>query len=175
MSGRRALCLHLHISPHPNYWGIVRLVERASEPLLHSPLAKMSDREADGPHVRRSVQQSLERTKFVGHSEDEAYGDQQGSGLKREQPDYPPPALEYPSPIPVQCCFLGACPTLTVLLWRTMPRHLHCSRPRKILNVFQRIRLRLLGACGRVSAWTSFASSRTATSERLLPTPWLFE
>jgi len=58
LSGRRALCLHLHISPPPNYWGIVRLVERASEPLPHSPLAKTSDREADGPHVRRYVQQS---------------------------------------------------------------------------------------------------------------------
>lgn len=30
---------------------------------------------------------ALERTKFMGHSEAEAYGDQQGSGLKREQPD----------------------------------------------------------------------------------------
>ncbi|MCG3773616.1 MAG: hypothetical protein JW395_0425 [Nitrospira sp.] len=53
---------------------------------------------------------------------------------------------------------LGACPALTFLLRRTMSRHLLCSRPQKILNVFQRIRLRFFGACGRASACPSFAS-----------------
>ena len=43
-------------------------------------------------------------------------------------------------------------------LRRTMPRHLLCSRPRKILTAFQRIRLRFFGACGRASACPSFAS-----------------
>ncbi len=32
---------------------------------------------------------------------------------------------------------LGACPTVTVLLWRTIHSHLHRSRPEKILDVFQ--------------------------------------
>src|ERR1043165_7198559 len=69
--------------------------------------------------------------------------------------------------------FPGACPTLPLLLRRTMIRHLLCSRSRKILNVFQRIRLRLFGTCGCASACSSFASLRVATSERLLLTPWL--
>ena len=73
------------------------LFERASEPLLCSPLLKSSDREAVGPHVRRSVQAGLERTKFLGQSEDEADGDQQGSGSKREQPVYAPIPLAYHS------------------------------------------------------------------------------
>ena len=32
---------------------------------------------------------------------------------------------------------VGACQALTFLLRRTMARHLLCSRPRKILTVFQ--------------------------------------
>ena len=84
------------------------LFERASEPLLCSPLLKSSDREAVGPHVRRSVQAGLERTKFVGQSEDEADGDQQGSGSKREQPVYAPIPLAYHSLAPVQCLFFWA-------------------------------------------------------------------
>ena len=63
---------------------------------------------------------------------------------------------------------LGACPTLTVLLRRTIRDHLRRARPEKILNVFQRIRLRFFQACGLASGRTSFASSRTAMSDRLL-------
>ena len=65
---------------------------------------------------------------------------------------------------------LGACPTLTFLLWQTIRGHLRRSRPEKILNVFvcQRIRLRFFRACGLASGRTSFASSRTVTSDRLL-------
>jgi len=68
----------------------------------------------------------------------------------------------------VSACLLGACPTLTVLLRRTIRDHLRRSRPEKILNVFQRIRLRFFRACGLASGRTSFASSRTAMSDRLL-------
>jgi hypothetical protein len=53
---------------------------------------------------------------------------------------------------------LGACPTLTFLLRQTMHRHLRCSRRRKILNVFQRIRFRFFSACGLASAGASFVS-----------------
>ena len=63
---------------------------------------------------------------------------------------------------------VGACPTLTVLLRRTIFDHLRRARPEKILNVFQRIRLRFFRACGLASGRTSFASPRTATSDRLL-------
>jgi hypothetical protein len=42
------------------------------------------------------------------------------------------------------------------------------SQPEKILNVFQRIRLRFFRACGLASGHTSFASSRMAMSNRLL-------
>ncbi len=62
----------------------------------------------------------------------------------------------------------GACPTLTLLLRRTIYDRLHRSRPEKILNVFQRIHLRFFQACGLASGRTSFASSRTAMSVRLL-------
>jgi len=68
----------------------------------------------------------------------------------------------------VSACLLGACPTLTVLLRRTIRDHLRRSRPEKILNVFQRIRLRFFRACGLASGRISFASSRTAMSDRLL-------
>ena len=64
--------------------------------------------------------------------------------------------------------WLGACPTLTVLLRRTIRDHLRRARPEKILNVFQRIHLRFFRACGLASDRTSFASSRTAMSDRLL-------
>jgi len=57
---------------------------------------------------------------------------------------------------------------MTVLLWRTIRGHLRRSRPEKILNVFQRIHLRFFRACGLASGRTSFASSRTAMSDRLL-------
>ena len=56
--------------------------------------------------------------------------------------------------------FLGACPTLTFLLRRTIRNHLRRSRPEIILNVFQRIHLRFFRACGLASGRTSFASSR---------------
>jgi hypothetical protein len=65
-------------------------------------------------------------------------------------------------------CALGACPTLTFLLRRTICSHLRRSRPEKILNVFQRIHLRFFRACGLASCRTSFVSSRTAMSDRLL-------
>ena len=54
----------------------------------------------------------------------------------------------------------GACPTLIVLLRRTIRSHLRRSRPEKILNVLQRIHLRFFWACGLASGRTSFASSR---------------
>jgi lipid-binding SYLF domain-containing protein len=63
---------------------------------------------------------------------------------------------------------LGACPTLAFLLRRTICSHLRRSRPKKILNVFQRIRLRFFRACGFASGHTSFVSSRKAMSDRLL-------
>lgn len=69
-----------------------------------------------------------------------------------------PPAFE----------LLGACPTLTLLLRRTIYGHLRRSRREKILNVFQRIRLRFFRTCGLASRRTSFASSRTTVSHRLL-------
>ena len=62
---------------------------------------------------------------------------------------------------------LGACPTMTVLLRRTIRDHLRRARPEKILTVFQRIHLRFFRACGLASGRTSFASSRTAMSDRL--------
>src|SRR5712664_1983743 len=62
----------------------------------------------------------------------------------------------------------GVCPTLTVLLRRTIRNHLRRARPEKILNVFQQIHLRFFRACGLASGRTSFASSRTAKSDRLL-------
>ena len=65
-------------------------------------------------------------------------------------------------------CPLGSCPTLIVLLRRTIHDHLRRARPEKILNIFQRIRLRFFRACGLVSGCTSFASSRTPMSGRLL-------
>jgi len=55
---------------------------------------------------------------------------------------------------------LGAWPTLTVLLRRTIRNHLHRSRPEKILTVFQRIHFRFFLACGLASGRASFASSR---------------
>ena len=64
--------------------------------------------------------------------------------------------------------FLGTCPTLPFLLRRTIRNHLRRSRPEKILNVFQRIHLRFFRACGLASGRTSFASLRTAMSDRLL-------
>ena len=65
---------------------------------------------------------------------------------------------------------LGACPTLTGLLRRTIRNHLRRSRPEKILNVFvfQRIHFRFFQACGLASGRTSFASSQPAISDRLL-------
>jgi hypothetical protein len=40
---------------------------------------------------------------------------------------------------------LGACPTLTFLLRRTIRSHLRRSQSEKILNVFQRIHLQFIG------------------------------
>ena len=60
-------------------------------------------------------------------------------------------------------------PTIwTVLLRRMIRDHLRRARPETILNVFQRIHLRFFRACGLASGRTSFASSRTAMSDRLL-------
>ena len=64
-------------------------------------------------------------------------------------------------------CPLGVCPTLTVLLQRTIHDHLRRARPEKAFNIFQRIRLRFFRACGFASGRTSFASSRTPMSDRL--------
>ncbi len=55
---------------------------------------------------------------------------------------------------------LGACPTLTVLLRRTIHDHLRRSRLETILNVFQRIRFRFFRACGLASGRGSFTSRR---------------
>jgi putative ABC transport system substrate-binding protein len=63
---------------------------------------------------------------------------------------------------------LGAWATSTFLLRRTIRHHLRRARPETILNVFQRIHLRFFRACGLASGRTSFASSRTAKSDRLL-------
>ena len=61
---------------------------------------------------------------------------------------------------PVMAWGLGACPTLTFLLRRTIRNHLRRSRAEKILNVFHRIHLQFLQACGLAFGCTSFASSR---------------
>jgi len=58
----------------------------------------------------------------------------------------------------------------TVLLRRTIRDHLYRSQPDKILNVFQRIHLQFFLACGLASGLTSFTSSRTAMSDKLLGT-----
>ncbi len=47
---------------------------------------------------------------------------------------------------------------MTILLRRTICDHLRRARLEKILNVFQRIRLRFFRACGLASGRTSFAS-----------------
>ena len=49
---------------------------------------------------------------------------------------------------------------MSVLLRRTISDYLRRSWPGKILNVFQRIRLRFFPACGLASGRTSFALSR---------------
>jgi hypothetical protein len=53
---------------------------------------------------------------------------------------------------------------LTVLLRRTIRDHLRRARPKKILTVLQRIRLRFFRALRRSSGRTSFASLRRAVS-----------
>jgi hypothetical protein len=53
---------------------------------------------------------------------------------------------------------LEVCPSNAILLRQTICRHLRRSRPEKILNVFQRIRLRFSLACGLASTSRSFAS-----------------
>ena len=70
-------------------WGIVSLFERASEPCCirrcrRGAAAKRMAHMFEGP-----FKLSLEWTKFVCHSEDKAYGDQQGSGLKRDRLSIP--------------------------------------------------------------------------------------
>lgn len=72
------------------------------------------------------------------------------------------------SPTMNRSAIIGACPALPFPLWRIMARHLLCSRHWKILNVFQRVRLRFFGACSRASAYPSFVSSRMAMSDRRL-------
>jgi hypothetical protein len=54
--------------------------------------------------------------------------------------------------------YLGACPTLTILLRRMICNHLRRSRPEKILNVFRRMHLRFFRALRRSSGRPSFAS-----------------
>ncbi len=56
---------------------------------------------------------------------------------------------------------------MTFLLRQAIRDHLRRARPEKILTVFQRIHLRFFRACGFASGRTSFASSRTAMSDRL--------
>src|SRR5437764_9164269 len=70
---------------------------------------------------------------------------------------------------------LGDCPTLTVLLRRTIRDQLHRSRTEKILNVFQRIHLRFFLTCGLASGRTSFASSRRQCRTGSLKAAWLLE
>src|ERR1700704_4368658 len=70
---------------------------------------------------------------------------------------------------------LGACPTLTFLLRRTIRNHLRRARPEKILNVFQRIHLRFFLACGLASGRTSFASSQGQCRTGSLKAAWLAE
>jgi hypothetical protein len=57
----------------------------------------------------------------------------------------------------------GVCPSHAILLRQTICKHLRRSRPETILNVFQRIRLRLFRACGLASASISFPSQRRIT------------
>jgi hypothetical protein len=58
---------------------------------------------------------------------------------------------------------LGVCPSHAILLRQTSCWHLRRSRLEKILNVFQRIRLRFFRACGLASTGSSFASQRRMT------------
>ncbi len=51
---------------------------------------------------------------------------------------------------------------------RWIRNHLRRARLENILDVFQRIHLRFIRACGLASGRTSFASSRIAMSDRLL-------
>ena len=74
---------------------------------------------------------------------DEAEAEWQGSSLQRIQ-EWPFLALPGEILRKFHCrlsqyplSFLGACPTLTVLLRRTIRCQLGRSRPEKILNVFQ--------------------------------------
>ncbi len=62
------------------------------------------------------------------------------------------PLLTHPKPSATMT-FAWSLSNIGLLLRRTMLRHLLCSRPRKILNVFQRIRLRFSEACGRAPAY----------------------
>jgi len=68
------------------------------------------------------------------------------------------PASRPPRPVLVVC--VRSLSDMTVLLRRTIRDHLRRSRPRKILNVFQRIHLRFFRACGLAFGRISFASSR---------------
>jgi hypothetical protein len=71
-------------------------------------------------------------------------------------------------PIDVSWRALGACSTLICLLWRTLLDHLPCSHSEKCFIVYRRIHLRFFRACGLAFGRTSFASPRTAMSDRLL-------
>lgn len=70
-----------HSLPSVFYEGIARLLERASEPLLCSPLPRLSVREAGVTYVRWSVQACLRTDRVYATQQDEAFGDQQGSGI----------------------------------------------------------------------------------------------
>ena len=67
-----------------------------------------------------------------------------------------------------ELCGRGVCPSNAILLRQTICRHLRRSRPQEILDVFQRIRLRFLGACGLASASSSLRLATKDYSDRLL-------
>jgi hypothetical protein len=62
----------------------------------------------------------------------------------------------------------GVCPSNAILLRQTICLHLRRSRPQEIFDVFQRIRLRFLGACGLASASSSLCLATKDYLDRLL-------
>jgi hypothetical protein len=115
----------------------------------------------------------LEWTEFMGQANTRLNGGQQGPGLAKVA-GAPCLPLASPSPPPVQCPIRWSLSHIGLLLRRTMTRHMLCSRSRKILNVFQRIRLRFFTTCGLASACPSLSSLRTLMSDRLLANPLAF-
>ncbi len=65
---------------------------------------------------------------------------------------------------------LEVCPSNAVLLRQATCRHLRRSRPETILNVFQRIRLRVFHALRRSSTSSAIASQRRLTRTDSQPT-----